>query len=242
VARRATKAVRAYWDQAAERNAMYYVDTSLDYDRPDAEAFLATGRRVADIALDPARATLPGRALAVEIGCGLGRICAALAESFDRVVGFDISPEMVTRARELVADARVEFRQSDGLSLPGIADGSVDLVVTFTVFQHAPRRSVIRANLHEVARVLRPGGVLAMQWNATPGALRWRAHRLRMAALMRFGRADPRGRDAAPFLGSRVPLRAMDRMLAGAGLRRVSIAEPDTLYTWAWAIREPVRT
>jgi SAM-dependent methyltransferase len=237
VPRRTTQAMRAFWDDAAARNAMFYVDTSLDYDAPDTEAFLAGGRRIAAIALDDSRVTLPGHALAVEIGSGLGRICAALAETFDRVVGLDISEEMVRQAQELVTDPSVEFRHSDGVTLTGVADDSADFVLTFTVFQHAPSRSIIKANLREAARVLRDGGVLAVQWNATPGPVRWRLHRLKMGALNRFGRADARGRDVPQFLGSRVPLVAMDRMLAEVGLKRVSLAEPDSLFTWAWAVR-----
>jgi SAM-dependent methyltransferase len=229
--------MRTYWDDAASRNAMFYVDTSLDYDHPDVEQFRAGGRRIAAIALDGCPVDLPGRALAVEIGSGLGRVCEALAGSFDAVVGVDISAEMVRQARELVSDPAVDFRHGDGLTLPGVGDNSVDMVVTFTVFQHAPTRAVIRANLAEVARVLKPGGVLAMQWNATPGATRWRLHRLRMRVLAKLGRADRHGRDAAQFLGSRVPMAAMDRMLGDVGLKRVAVSDPDTLFTWAWATR-----
>ena len=229
--------MREFWNAAADRNAMYYVDTSLGYDAPDPEAFLAAGRRIAGIALDQAKVTLPGTTLAVEIGCGLGRICAALAGTFDQVVGFDISERMIGQARELVTDPTVDFRHSDGLSLPGIADASVDFVLTFTVFQHAPSKSVIRANIREAARVLRDGGVFAVQWNATPRPVRWRLHRVRMGLLDRIGRADPKGRDAPQFLGTRVPLAAMDRMLAEAGFRRVALAEPDSLFTWGWAVR-----
>lgn len=229
--------MRTYWDDAAARNAMFYVDTSLDFDHPDAEQFRAGGRRIAAIALDGCPVELPGRALAVEIGSGLGRVCEGLADSFDAVVGVDISAEMVRQAGELVSDPRIEFRHGDGLTLPGLADASVDLVVTFTVFQHAPTRAMIRANLAEAARVLKPGGVIAMQWNATPGPVRWRLHRLRMRLLAKLGRADRHGRDAAQFLGSRVPMKAMDRMLAGVGLQRVAASDPDTLFTWAWAVR-----
>jgi SAM-dependent methyltransferase len=229
--------MRAFWDDAAAKNPMYYVDTSLNYDSPDQEAFLAGGRRIASIALDPTKATPPGYELAVEIGCGLGRICAALAERFDRVVGYDISGTMVSQARELVTAKGVEFHHGDGVTMPAIADATADLVVTFTVFQHAPTRSIIRANIIEAARVLKSGGVFALQWNATPGPIRWRLHRIKMSLLQRFGRADAKGRDAPQFLGSRVPLAAMDRMLADAGFTRVGLAEPDSLYTWAWAIR-----
>lgn len=229
--------MRAFWDDAAVRNAMFYVDTSLNYDNPDLEAFIAGGRKIAAIALDESKATPPGHGLAVEIGCGLGRICAAMAESFDKVIGFDISSEMVSRALEFVTDPNVEFHHSDGVSLPEVADGSADVVVTFTVFQHAPSRSVIRANIAEAARILKPGGVFALQWNATPGPVRWRLHRIRMGVLGRLGRADAKGRDVPQFLGSRVPLAAMDRMLEHAGFTRVGLAEPDSLFTWAWAVR-----
>src|SRR4051794_920540 len=104
---RTTRGMREFWDAAADRNAMYYVDTSLGYDSPDQKAFLAAGRRIAEIALDETKATLPGTALAVEIGCGLGRICAALAETFDRVIGFDISERMIEQARGFVTDPAV---------------------------------------------------------------------------------------------------------------------------------------
>jgi SAM-dependent methyltransferase len=229
--------MRSFWDGAAVRNAMFYVDTSLSFEDPDPEAFLAGGRRIASIALDETKAAPPGHGLAVEIGCGLGRICAALAETFDHVVGFDISAEMVKQARQHVDRPNVEFRHGDGVSLAGVEDASADFVVTFTVFQHAPRRSVIRANIGEAARVLRDGGVFALQWNATPGPVRWRLHRIKMGILARLGRADAKGRDVPQFLGSRVPLAAMDRMLAHAGFTRVALAEPDSLFTWAWAVR-----
>jgi SAM-dependent methyltransferase len=229
--------MRAYWDDAAARNAMFYVDTSLDFDRPDLEQFRAGGRRIAAIALDGCPVELPGRTLAIEIGSGLGRVCEALAGSFDAVVGIDISAEMVRQAAQLVTDPTVEFRHGDGLTLPGVSDASVDLVVTFTVFQHAPARAMIRANLAAAARALKPGGVIAMQWNATPGPVRWRLHRLRMRLLAKLGRADGHGRDAAQFLGSRVPMKAMDQMLADVGLTRAAVSDPDSLFTWAWAVK-----
>jgi SAM-dependent methyltransferase len=237
VPRRTTKAMRRYWDDAAARNAIYYVDTTQRYDAPDPESFFADGRRIAGIALRQPAAQPPGRGLAVEIGCGLGRICVALADMFDRVVGVDISEEMVRQARQANDTSNVDFRVGDGVTLPDVETATADFVLTFTVFQHAPNRRVIRSNIAEAARVLRPGGVFALQWNSTPGPVRWRLHRLKMRALDRFGRADAHGRDAPQFLGSRVPLAAMDRMLAAAGFDRVALAEPESIFTWAWAVR-----
>jgi SAM-dependent methyltransferase len=200
------------------------------------DKFLETGRRIATQALDDPPAAQPtGKALAVEIGCGMGRICLALGERFDRVVGYDISAEMLRRARELVPDERIDFRLTEGATLPELADGSADLVLTFTVFQHIPSLDVIRSYVNEAGRVLRPGGVFVLQWNGTPGAGRWRLHRLVKAVEHRFGRGDKYGRDAPQFLGSRVELEDMRAMLADAGLALEVTDGEGTLFTWGWA-------
>src|SRR5580700_10743116 len=96
--------MRTYWDEAARTNAAWYVDTSLDYDSPDMAQFFETGRTVVSVALDDAPAAPARFDTAVEIGSGLGRICAALAARFDHVIGIDISSEMIDRAHELVQD------------------------------------------------------------------------------------------------------------------------------------------
>ena len=237
-----TARMRDYWDERARLNAAFYVDTSLDYDRPDMAQFLETGYRVVSIALDDPPAVRPEQTrTAVEIGCGMGRICRALADRFERVIGFDISPEMLERARELVSDERVEFRHTDGASLPGIADSSVDLVLTFTVFQHIPDTAVIDSYVREAGRVLAPGGVFSLQWNSTPGARRWQLQRTVQRSRRLIGRGDRHSRDAAEFLGSRVPTHDMDAMLAGAGLERVAVVGAGSLFTWGWA-RKPEAT
>ena len=231
--------MREYWEERAKLNPAFYVDTSLDYDNPDMEQFLATGRRVVTIALDDPPAVTPARTgTAVEIGCGMGRICLALRERFDHVVGFDISEEMLRRARELVPDEQVDFRLTEGATLPAQADGSVDLVLTFTVFQHIPSVEVIRSYVQEAGRVLAPGGVFVLQWNGTSGSLRWRLRRAGMALLQRLGRGDRYGRDAPQFLGSRVDVDDMRRMLTDAGLTLVATTGEGTLFTWGWARKD----
>jgi SAM-dependent methyltransferase len=229
--------MRSYWEERARLNAAFYVDTSLDYAAPDMERFLETGRVVVGHALDDAPVRPARFGTAVEIGCGLGRICLALTERFDKVIGYDISEEMLRRAVPVVAGRPVDLRLTDGSGLPGLADSSVDLVVTFTVFQHIPDVAVIRSYVREAGRVLADGGVFAFQWNNTPGAGRWRARRAVMALLQKAGRGDRYGRDQPEFLGSRVPLEVIDSALAEAGLKRVGLRDPDQLFTWAWAVR-----
>jgi len=235
---RDTAKMREYWEERARLNPAFYVDTSLDYDNPDMEQFLATGKRVVTISLDDPPAVRPQRSeSALEIGCGMGRICLALSERFERVIGVDISEEMLRRARELVPDPRVDFRPTDGASLPEVADASVDLVLTFTVFQHIPSVEVIRAYVQEAGRVLRTGGVFVLQWNGTPGSAQWRVRRAAMAVAQRIGRGDRYGRDAPQFLGSRIELDDMRRMLADAGLTLVQTSGEGSLFTWGWALK-----
>lgn len=85
--------MRRYWDERARENAVWFVDTSTDYAAPDMEKFFADGRRIADAAYRDAPVRPDGRQLAVEIGSGIGRICLALAQDFDAVIGVDISAE-----------------------------------------------------------------------------------------------------------------------------------------------------
>jgi SAM-dependent methyltransferase len=235
---RTTAGMRQYWDERAVENAAWYVDTTLSFDDPDMERFLAEGARIVRDALDGAPA-LPERwEVALEIGSGLGRVVKSLAERFDRVIGIDISPEMLERARDLVVDPRVELRLGDGRSLAGVPDASVDLVLSFTVLQHIPDPKIVEGYLREAGRVLRPGGVLVFQWNNEPGHRRWVLRRWWLAALQRSGlRPEHRRRHAPQFLGSRIPMRRIERALREGGLTLAGVRDPNTLLAWAWATR-----
>jgi SAM-dependent methyltransferase len=238
VSKKSRDEMRTYWDQRARLNAPWYVDTSLDYDDPDIDRFFDTGRIIVAEALDAASVVPRGRALAVEVGSGLGRVCRALAERFDRVVGVDISPEMVRRAREIVADDRVVFEAGDGATIP-VGDSTSDFVLSFTVFQHIPDPAVVLGYIAEASRVLRPGGVFVFQWNNIPGRFRWAARRRALAILGRIGvRSELYGRNAPSFLGSRVPLRTIEAALERNGLALRETKGLGTLYAWAWATKE----
>ena len=231
------QAMRTYWDERARLNAVWYVDTSLSFDAPDLERFFETGRRVVSEALDGSPVAPPGTELAIEIGSGLGRICRALAERFGRVVGIDVSSEMVERARELVADPRIEFQVGDGVSLAPLEDASADMILSFTVFQHIPSTRVIEGYIIEAGRVLRPGGVFVFQWNNTPGAKRWALRRTLLDLAQRVGVSERYGRNAREFLGSRVPLGRIRSALDRGGMDLVATAGLDTLFAWTWAVR-----
>jgi SAM-dependent methyltransferase len=230
--------MRNFWDNAAKRNAAWYVDTTVAYDNPDMSAFFATGHKIVTTALDGSPVAPVGRELAVEIGSGLGRNCVALADRFDRVVGVDIAPEMIRQSTELVDNPRVVFELCDGADLSAIETSTADFVLSFTVFQHIPEVGVIEAYIRETARILRPGGVAAFQWNNQASERRWRMRRAVLSTLQRTGlRREAHQRNAAQFLGTTVDLRRIEATLDAAGMDLKRTQGVGTLFCWAWAVK-----
>ncbi|MCB1009749.1 MAG: class I SAM-dependent methyltransferase [Acidobacteria bacterium] len=94
----------------------------------------------------------------VEIGCGHGRWTHYLRERCDEVIALDLVDSCVAACRERFGDdPRVVCRSTDGLSLTGVEDASVDLVFSFDSLVHAELDTLERY-LVEMARCLRPGG------------------------------------------------------------------------------------
>jgi len=158
----------------------------------------------------------------VEVGCGPGRMTAALAERFDRVVAVDVSPAMIEQARRNVPDPRVDFRVVSGERLDGVEDGSADAVVCYLVLQHLPTRAAVTAYLAEFARVLGGDGEAFVQVPVLDEGTRprlWRATRSAAVPLTSLGPTRRR-----EFRGFRLTRAELDDRLARAGL---SVAETD---------------
>jgi ubiquinone/menaquinone biosynthesis C-methylase UbiE len=157
---------------------------------------------------------------------------AALAERFDRVLGLDVSPVMVSRAREAVPLPSVEFRAITGEQLDGVADGSVDALVCYLVLQHLPSVAHVLGLLCEFGRVLAPDGEAFVQLPVLdPGVVprAWRAARTAALPLARRG-ADR----SAAFRGTRVTEDELERGLREAGLRVLARdTGPDAPYRFA---------
>ncbi len=96
----------------------------------------------------------PGRAL--DAACGTGRHARHLTEIGHDVVGIDLTPEMLSRARDAVPEA--VFLEADLVDIPA-DDGRFDLVVCGLALAHIA--DLDRAT-RELARVLRRGGHLVI--------------------------------------------------------------------------------
>ena len=100
----------------------------------------------------------------LDVACGTGNTAIPLARNGCVVTGVDIAPNLLVQARERAAakGLNLQFDEGDAEALP-YPDASFDAVVTIFGAMFAPRPEVVAA---ELARVLKPGGLLAMaNWN-----------------------------------------------------------------------------
>jgi len=182
--------VKALFDQYAPRFEAALVD-DLDYRGP---ALL-----LAAVAVTRAAA---GRPLifsrAIDLGCGTGLAARAFSAVVDEIIGIDLSPRMIERARATGLYAELDVSEIvEGLG--GRPDGCADLILAADVMVYVHDMTAL---LREVARVLAAGGLFRVHGRKPCGrgrgverraALRlWR--KLRASARRRRGpRARPVG-------------------------------------------------
>ena len=98
----------------------------------------------------------------VDVGCGAGMdslIAARMTGPEGQVIGVDMTPAMLQKARQAAAESNVEnveFREGYGEALP-VAAGWADVVISNGVLNLMPDKG---AALQEMTRVLKPGGRL----------------------------------------------------------------------------------
>ena len=137
----------------------------VDYDER-LHAVYAEGRKLAPEGLQAwlreFAADAPAeRPLAVlDLGCGIGRFTPALAEEFGGpVYGVEPSEQMRRQALQEAAHPQVTYLAGSAEAIP-LPDDSVDLVLLFLTLHHWNDR---QQGMTEVARVLRPGGVVLLR-------------------------------------------------------------------------------
>ncbi len=159
----------------------------------------------------------PGR-LTLDLGCGEGRVGRLLHAAGHRLIGLDSSPTLVRLAR--VAGGYEQVLHADAAAIP-LQDHVVDLVVAF-MSVHDMDEPV--AALAETARVLAPGGTLALAvvhpLNRPPDTL------ADYFALRRVALPVTRDGLTMTFEAILRPLEAYTRALEDAGLVIEALREP----------------
>ena len=127
-----------------------------------------------------------------------------------RLYSFDISRQMLEKAKARAPGKRVWFHQADAAHLP-LADAIADAVVCFRIFPHIDDQA---GALAEFNRVLKPGGLLVI------------AHAMGRVKLNAYhaGVGGEVARDMIPAESR------MRNLLGGAGFSEVSIDDRDERY------------
>jgi len=234
------KTVRLNWELFARTDPLWAIlmDPAKRNGKWDPQAFFDSGVREISTVLDYVEGqglSVDFDGMALDFGCGVGRLSQALAARFRRVVGLDISAEMVKRA-----DGFNRFPQSCSYvhntqpTIESLDSGVATFIYTSIVLQHMePRFSL--GYLREFARILRPGGVLVAQLpdsrRPDPTALarsggirssiglRRRVRRL----IQRSGLWTIESADDANFEMHCVPEAEVTRELTGIGMQLIDI-------------------
>lgn len=137
-----------YWDGRSDLEPMAAVLDHKDL-RGHKNRYIDTVQRLA------LAEWIPSGPLALDLGCGTGRLTRWLAGRTERVVGVEISHGMLRAARGHASE-REFFAHFDGARLP-FRDGAFPLVLSVGVFQDLPDDARYQALAREVARCLGAG-------------------------------------------------------------------------------------
>jgi SAM-dependent methyltransferase len=107
-----------------------------------------------------------GLSTVVELGAGTGKLTELLVAAGHDVIATDPLPSMLSHLRKRVPDARVAVASAEHIPVPSRSTDVVVCAQSFHWFDH-------HVALPEIARVLRPGGVLALVWNARDEGIPW---------------------------------------------------------------------
>ena len=159
---------RDYWDDTARGFAASgspWGPGGHDSWKPNTAECMAVIRPAIDLAVkDSVRGRRPPRFL--DLGCGIGRfsVAAALAFPKAKVIGVDVSPEMLAGARAVAESAgvSVEWLLGDGANVPEVG---APLIVAWSVFmlQHVDNDTKA-SYIRQVGGMLAPGGVFRFQF------------------------------------------------------------------------------
>lgn len=219
--------------ERSEHAHRLFAGIASDYDRWAQLLSFGQDARWHDVLVDRLAPALPdssGRVL--DVATGTAAVAIAISRRYGcRVTGVDQSPEMLARGAARVEQAglddRIELLHARAESLPA-ADESFDAVSHTYLLRYVDDPA---ATLAELARVLRPGGVMASlefgvpSGPAFPAWRAWTRLGLPLAGLAAGGGWYRTGRFLGPSIEGfwrQYPVESVLEMWAAAGMRRIT--------------------
>ena len=226
--------MRKAWEARSQSDPLYAIDARRR--TWEIDEFFSQGPQLVKEIVDPALKLLsvdPSGLRVLEIGCGMGRLFEGLSHRFAEIWGVDISEGMIEQGRAQ-CPVQATWIVSDGLSLKGIGSESVDHVLSYEVFGHIARPSIIRGYFREILRVLRPGGTFQAQLRGGSDSARQavvrgmpRPLRVASAAILRKMAVLPVQGDIDTWLGCIVPPGEALSMLSTIGFSDIRVLSSD---------------
>jgi SAM-dependent methyltransferase len=159
------------WERYATEDPHFFICTDLP--RGDVAAFWQSGNEIVERELMPlANRYKIHLGVALEIGCGVGRLALPLSRHFKSVIGLDLAEGMVSQATSLAAERSLENARFVTIDDPerlcttlGSYSGKIDFVYSLLVFQHIDDFRVIEAYIGAIRQLLSPSGIAYLQFD-----------------------------------------------------------------------------
>src|ERR1700722_8543946 len=155
------KELQREWDALGASDPLGTTDPSARVGRWNPDEFFASGEREISVAMEKLRELGVSfySGIALDFGCGAGRLTQALARRFQSVYGVDIAPSLIEQAKRLSRSEKCHYLINGRDDLRIFPPEFFDFVYTSTALQYMePHYST--KYIGEFLRILRPGGVL----------------------------------------------------------------------------------
>ena len=161
------KEQQANWNELGKRDPFWVIlsDPKKRNHKWNVDEFFKTGQ--VDIIRVMEQAQQLGlpvrRGMALDFGCGAGRLTQPLCQHFSHVIGVDVAPSMIELAKRYNQYGRkCRYIINKATDLKIFEDNSFDFILSLITLQHLePKFS--KQYLKEFIRILAPGGLLVFQ-------------------------------------------------------------------------------
>ena len=166
------KALQENWNRSGEQDPLWSILTfpGREEGRWNLEEFFGTGHQIVNRVIDIISALQVDlhKSKVLDFGCGVGRLSQAMAKHFKRVVGVDIAPAMIKRAKKYnKAGRRCKYRLNRHNHLRIFKRNEFDFILSLLVLQHM-HPFYAKCYIKEFIRILKPGGVCVFQLPCEP--------------------------------------------------------------------------
>jgi len=149
------------WDRRAKVDPLYWVAAT---EEADEASYVESASKDSKAFIDGLRGRVSASSRVLDVGCGIGRMTAPIADHFESVVGVDVSGEMIEQANRLHGDQEnLKFAVNNGTDLSEFPDAHFGLALSYSVLPHLPPE-VVESYFREINRVLEPGGWFRYQF------------------------------------------------------------------------------